>query len=93
MSREPNYQRAFYDILRAMEIMVSSLSGDEVVGYDVPDHSHIAIAQNPSARAMEHLRSAADLAALDDFMFEYIPFGAAHEGSPSTGKATGGDGT
>ncbi len=83
MSKEPDYQQAFYHIIRAMEIMANSLSSDEVVGYDVLDHSHIAIAQNPSERAMEHLKSAADLAALDDFMFDYIPFGI---GSPSTEK-------
>ncbi len=83
MSKEPDYQQAFYDIIRAMEIMANSLSGCEVVVGKVPNHSHIAIAQNPSERAMEHLRSAADLAALDDFMFDYIPFGI---GSPSTEK-------
>ena len=82
MSKEPDYQQAFYDIIRAMEIMANALSGDEVVGGDVPNHSHIAIAQNPATRALDHLRSAADLAVLDGFTFDYIPFGMAHAAKP-----------
>lgn len=77
MAEEPDYESAFFNILRALEIITTSLTDDQVVA-STKGHSHVAIAQNPSSKALDHLRRAAEEAGLSGFAFEYIPFGTLH---------------
>lgn len=77
MVEEPDYEGAIYNIIRALEIMTSSLTDGQAIA-SAEGHSHVAIAQNPSSRALGHLRRAAEEAHLSGFAFEYIPFGTLH---------------
>jgi len=74
--REPSHkqmerlQQATYDILRALEIVLSSLTTTEdQIGMS---HLHSAINDNPRKQAIDHLESAARLAGIGQWTYEYL---------------------
>ena len=68
-------QQAIYDILRAMEVLTNSMTTDGDP-YEISPHRHGVVANSPEQRITEHLESAARMAGLHNWVFDYLRAGA-----------------
>jgi hypothetical protein len=65
-------QQAQYDVLRALEIIAHSLTDDGGTEHDGYPHQHPLVAPSPRKRAIDHLESAARLAGIGHWTYDYL---------------------